>query len=281
MKNYNKEIAVVTGAAGTLCSVIAEDLGKKGARVALLDRNLERIEQIAEKIRMAGGECKCYVCDVTDESSMQAVADQIRKEWGLCRYLINGAGGNNIKAMTTNVYFDDVELTANKPEDMRGFFDLQMEDFERVLKLNTMGTVIPSKVFARHMAEAKKGAIINFASMNSYRPLTRVPAYAMSKAAVVNLTQWLATYFAKANIRVNAIAPGFFVNERSKVYLGTVEEGLTQRGKNVIGHTPAGRFGNPEDLLGTLHFLLGDDGASFVTGITIPVDGGFLSHSGI
>lgn len=219
--------------------------------------------------------------DVTDEAAMEALAKEVYEAYGPCRYLINGAGGNNNKAITTNFTFEQEELQEEKPEAMVGFFDLDMEVFESVVKINTLGTVIPVRAFAKQMAREGRGCILNFASMNSSRPLTRVPAYAMSKAAVVNATQWLATYFAPAGIRVNAVAPGFFVNERSKKILCTPEGGLTKRGENIMGHTPMGRFGEARELLGCVSWLLDDEKASFVTGVTVAVDGGFLAHSGI
>lgn len=279
--SFKGEVAVVTGAGGRLCSVIAKDLAKKGCKVVLLDRSKEALDAVSASILKDGGECMCETGDVTDEAAMQSVADKILSTWGPCRYLVNGAGGNNNKAITSIVSFQPEELEADKPEGMIGLFDLDMDVVESVIKINTIGTFIPSRVFAKQMAAAGGGSILNFASMNSYRPLTKVPAYAMSKAAVVNMTQWLATYLAPAHIRVNAVAPGFFINERSKLILGTPEEGLTARGVNVMNHTPSGRFGNPEDLLGCVSWLLDDGAAAYVTGITVPVDGGFLSHSGI
>lgn len=280
-KYYEGKVAVITGAGGTLCAPIAQDLAVKGAKVVLIGRTRDKLEKTANSIEAAGGVCRIMTADVTDEPAMQAIADEILADWGPCRFLVNGAGGNNNKAITTNVYFDPVELSADRPEGMVGFFDLDMDVFESVVKINTLGTVIPTRTFGRQMAKEGTGAIINFASMNSYTPLTRVPAYALSKAAIVNLTKWLATYFGPAGIRINAIAPGFFVNDRSVKILGNLEIGLTQRGKNVIGHTPVQRFGDPTDLLGTVSYLLDDRAASFVTGITVPVDGGFQAHAGI
>lgn len=278
---YQGKVAVVTGAGGTLCSVIANDLAAKGAKVVLVGRTPEKLEKIAAQIEADGGICRIMPCDVTDEAAVQAMADEILESWGPCRFLINGAGGNNNKAITTNYYYDPAELSEDKPEGMIGFFDLDMEVFSSVVKINTLGTVIPSRVFARQMAKEGEGAILNFASMNSYRPLTRVPAYAMSKAAIVNLTQWLATYFASAGIRVNAVAPGFFINDRSIKILGSPETGLTKRGESVMSHTPMKRFGQPEDLLGCVNYLLDDRCDAYVTGVTMPVDGGFLSNPGI
>lgn len=278
---FENQVAVVTGAGGTLCSEIAVALAEKGARVVLVGRTKEKLQVVYDKIEKMGGSAMVYPCDVTDEAEVQKMADEVKETWGVCRFLINGAGGNQIKAMTTNTRFDAAELSQEKPEDMIGFFDVSMDAFESVLKINTMGTVIPSRVFAKQMAEAGEGSIVNFASMNTYTPLTRVAPYAMSKAAIANFTQWFGSYFAPAGIRVNAVAPGFFVNERSKNYLGTVEDGLTPRGQAVIGHTPAGRFGQAKDLLGCVMWLLDDRAANFVTGITVPVDGGFLSCTGV
>jgi NAD(P)-dependent dehydrogenase (short-subunit alcohol dehydrogenase family) len=212
---------------------------------------------------------------------MREIAGELYSEFGACDYLINGAGGNQMMAMTTLTEYDPAELSEERPEGMRGFFDLDMDVYESVLKINTVGTVVCCQVFGEQMAKACGGAIINFASMNTYCPLTRVPAYAMSKAAIENYTRWLANYLAPANIRVNAIAPGFFLNERSAKFLGTVEGGLTPRGEQVIGHTPMRRFGEASDLLGCVDFLLSETGAGFVTGVTIPVDGGFLTKSGV
>lgn len=278
---FTDQTAVITGAGGVLCSEIALALAKEGAKTVLIGRTEEKLRKVEEKIRAAGGTCMVCAGDVTDEEAMKGIADKVWETYGPCRYLINGAGGNNNKAITTNFTYEPEELQENKPEDMTGFFDLDMDVFESVLKINTLGTVIPVRVFAKQMAKEGRGNILNFASMNSTRPLTRVPAYAMSKAAVVNLTQWLATYLAPAGIRVNAVAPGFFVNERSKKILCTTEGGLTQRGQNIINHTPMGRFGEARELLGSVLWLLDDEKAAFVTGITVPVDGGFLAHSGI
>ena len=278
---FTEKTAVITGAGGVLCSSFAKALAKEGASVALLDLNQEAAEKVAQEIRSAGGVAQSFGADVLDREKLEEVRKAVIGAFGGCDILINGAGGNNIKAMTTHPHFDPAEISADKPEGMVGFFDLDLTEFQKVLLINTMGTVIPTRIFARQMAEAGEGTILNFASMNSYRPLTKVPAYAMSKAAVVNLTEWLATYLAPAKIRINAVAPGFFVNERSVKYLGSVETGLTPRGQSVISHTPMGRFGDPRDLLGTVSFLLDDRAAAFVTGITVPVDGGFLSESGI
>ena len=278
---WQGKVAVVTGAGGTLCSVIAAFLAEKGMKVVWSGRTKEKLDKTAAVIQSKGGVYRIECADVNDVAALTDIAARVAAEWGPCRILVNGAGGNNINAMTTNTAYNPVEITSNKPDDMRGFFDLDMDVFANVLKTNTVGTVIPCQIFGKQMAAAGGGSILNFASMNTYRPLSRVSAYAMSKAAIANFTQWLAAYLAPANIRVNAVAPGFFGNERSIKYLRTPDGGLSPRGENVMHHTPMQRFGEAQDLLGCVEWLLDDEKAAFVTGITVPVDGGFLSSTGI
>lgn len=280
MKFKNK-IAVVTGAGGTLCSCIAAELATQGARVVLVGRTKEKLDAVAEKIAKNSGEAYVFPCDVTDKAAVGELAKAVRTKFGPCNMLVNGAGGNNTKAMPTITEFDPRELTGSLPDGAKGLYDIDTDAFESVLNINTMGTVYPTMEFARQMAENGGGSVLNFASMNTYCPLTRCFAYAMSKAAIANLTQSFAAYYAPANIRINAIAPGFMVNERSRGYLRTVEDGLTARGKAVINHTPMGRFGEARDLLGCASWLLDDEAAAFVTGITVPVDGGFLTLGGV
>jgi len=285
---YEEKVAVVTGAGGTLCSVIAEDLARKGAKVVLVGRTREKLEKVAAAIAAAKGVCRIEPGDVTDEAAVADIAVRVEAEWGPCRFLINGAGGNNVKAMPTRLRFcekdlcDSASLRENNdlPAD-RGFFDIDMEAFKSVLEINTLGTVIPSRIFGLQMAKAGGGAILNFASMNTYRPLTRVAPYAMSKAAIASWTMFFAQYMAPAKVRVNAVAPGFMVNERSRAYLMTPDGGLSARGEQVMHHTPMGRFGEAEDLLGCVNWLLDDSASAFVTGITVPVDGGFLASAGV
>ena len=278
---WQGKVAVVTGAGGTLCSVIAAFLAEKGMKVVLIGRTKEKLDKTAAVIQSKGGVYRIECADVNDVAALTDIAARVAAEWGPCRILVNGAGGNNINAMTTNTAYNPAEITSDKPDDMRGFFDLDMDVFANVLKTNTVGTVIPCQIFGKQMAAAGGGSILNFASMNTYRPLSRVSAYAMSNAAIANFTQWLAAYLAPANIRVNAVAPGFFVNERSIKYLRTPDGGLSPRGENVMHHTPMQRFGEAQDLLGCVEWLLDDEKAAFVTGITVPVDGGFLSSTGI
>jgi NAD(P)-dependent dehydrogenase (short-subunit alcohol dehydrogenase family) len=273
--------AVITGAGGTLCSVVAQDLARQGARVALLGRTIASLEAVATAIRAAGGTALPLACDVTDPAAVEAARARITRELGSCHFLINGAGGNQPDAVTTLTEFSPAELAPEKPAGQRGFFDLSLAKFDDVVRTNTLGTVIPCQVFGREMAALGRGSILNFASMNSYRPLTRVPAYAMAKAGVVSFTQWLAVYLAPAHIRVNGVAPGFFVNDRSRKILMTPDGGLSARGQNVMAHTPQKRFGEAPDLLGAVCWLLDDERAGFVTGQTIAVDGGFMASAGI
>ncbi len=292
---FQDKVAVVTGAGGTLCSVIAKHLASLGCKIVLVGRTREKLEKVAEAIaqsQVAGPSCPALIapCDVTDEAAVNALAAHVLAEWGPCRFLINGAGGNNIKAMPSRLRWSEEDLSANGsrshdssgPRDAsRGFFDIDMEAFKSVLEINTLGTVIPSRAFGLQMAAAGGGAIINFGSMNTYRPLTRVAPYAMAKAAIANWTMFFAQYMAPAHVRVNAIAPGFMVNDRSRKYLCTPDGGLSARGEQVMAHTPMARFGEADDLLGCVDWLLDDTKAAFVTGITVPVDGGFLASAGV
>ena len=283
MESYCKDsVAVVTGAGGTLCSCIAIDLARQGAKVVLIGRTAAKLEKTAAEIEKDGGVCRIEPADVTDEKAIQAVADRVADAWGPCKFLVNGAGGNTAKAMPTRLRYSEADLTPTKDFDKdRGFWDIDLEAFRGVLEANTIGTVIPSKVFGLQMAKNGGGAILNFGSMNTYRPLTRVAPYAMSKAAIASWTMFFAQYMAPAKVRVNAVAPGFFVNERSKQYLMTPDGGLSARGEQVMAHSCIRRFGEARELLGCVNWLLDDGKAGFVTGITVPVDGGFLASAGV
>ena len=278
---FGGKVAVVTGAAGIICSEVAKDLASLGIFVVLADRNIENANKVAKEIEENGGKCVTYSCDVTDKTAVDAFADEVIEKYGRCDYLINGAGGNNAKAQPKIVKFDPRELSEDRPEDLVGLYNVDMQAFEGVIKLNTMGTVYPLLAFAKYMAKAGCGSIVNFASMNTYCPLTRNFAYAMSKAAVANFTQAFAAYFAHTGVRVNAVAPGFIINDRSKLILGTPEEGLTKRGQDVIDHTPMEKFGQARDMCGAIRFFIDERASGFITGITMPVDGGFLTLSGV
>ncbi|MHC0442518.1 SDR family oxidoreductase [Flavobacterium sp. 3-210] len=279
MNNTQSKVAVVTGAGGTLCSEMARNLASQGYKVALLGRTLEKLKLVEEQIKEQGGTAISIAVDVSDTESVTEANNTVKKELGICSVLINGAGGNQMEALTNTVEFQEDEL--NGKEGVKGFFNLNMDVFQNVINVNTMGTVIPSYVFGKDMAAQKSGVIINIASMNSYRPLTKVGAYGMAKAGIANFTQWLATYLAPANVRVNAIAPGFFLNERSKKIMYNEDGSQTARAENVLGHTPMKRFGEASELIGCMNWLIDDKAASFVTGIVVPVDGGFLSSSGV
>lgn len=275
----NGKTAVITGAGGLLGSAIARELVHGGARVALLGRDKSKLDKVADSI--GAGSILSLSVDVTNTAAVRDAHVTIAKELGPVEFLINAAGGNQADATTTLTEFHPDELTGSLPSDARGFFNLDPDRYLDVLRANTLGTVIPCQVFGLDMARLGRGAILNFASMTSYRPLTRVPAYAMSKAGIVNFTQWLAAYLAPAGVRVNCVAPGFFVNERSRKILMDDQGNLTARGQGVISHTPQRRFGKAEDLVGCVMWLLDDQRANFVTGITVPVDGGFLSTPGM
>ena len=280
-KYFEDKVAVVTGAAGTICSEVAKDLASTGMTVVLVGRTLEKLQKVEAEINANGGKAAAMSCDVTDKASTEELAAKVIEKFGKCDYLVNGAGGNNSKAVPKIVAFDPRELEEDRPEDIVGLYNVDMEAFEKVILTNTMGSVYPMLAFAKYMAKQGSGSIVNFASMNTYCPLTKNFAYAMSKAAVANFTQSFAAYFANAGIRINAVAPGFVVNERTKTVLGTPETGLTKRGQDVIDHTPTKKFGQAHDMCGCVRFLLDERMSSFVTGVTIPVDGGFLTLSGV
>lgn len=279
MSSLQNKVAVITGAGGTLCSEMARSLAKSGAKIALVDRTLEKLKIVEEEIVEKGGQAISLDADVTDEQRIGQIRDEVVKQWGPPDVLVNGAGGNQPNAVTTTNEFDERELTSE--DDIRGFFNLKMEDFHRVVTVNTMGSVIPCFIFGKDMAKAGSGNIVNIASMNSFRPLSRVGAYGMAKAGIANFTQWLAAYLAPAHVRVNAIAPGFFLNDRSRKLLLKEDGGFSSRGENIIHHTPMKKFGEASQLLGTLNWLLDDDASGFVTGIVVPVDGGFMACSGV
>ena len=279
MKDTMKDkVVVITGAGGVLCSSMAEAFAEKGAKVCLLDRNLDAVKAVEKSITDKGYVAKGFECNVLEKDTLIACREEIHKAFGPCDILINGAGGNNAKGQTSHDYFDSKDI--DDPE-VQSFFDLELSGFDFVFKLNIIGTFLVTQVFAEDMVKKGKGNIINISSMNSYRPLTRIPAYSSAKAGVSNFTQWLAVHFAGAGIRVNAIAPGFFSTKQNKTLLFNEDGSLTERSRKIISHTPMGRFGVPEDLLGTMLFLADDSVSGFVTGIVIPVDGGFSAFSGV
>ena len=271
------KVAVVTGAAGALCSVFSRALAACGAKVALLGRTYENVQRLADDIAAAGGIAKAYECNVLDKPAVMACHEQVLAGLGPCDILLNGAGGNHSSATTDKGYYEPGDLDAG----VKSFFDLDTAGVSGVLDLNFMGVLIPTQAFARDMAARGGGNILNISSMNAYTPLTKIPAYSGAKAAVSNLTQWLAVHFSKANIRVNAIAPGFFSGKQNAQLLWNADGTPTARTEKILAATPMGRFGRAEELVGALLFLLNDRAASFVTGVVIPVDGGFSAYSGV
>ena len=270
-------VAVVTGAGGVLCSGFAKVLAQAGAKVALLDLNYEAADRYAQEIVAEGGVAKAYKCNVLDKDACYAVADQVQADLGPCDILLNGAGGNNARATTDKEYFEPGDIEA----DTKSFFDLDKSGVEFVFNLNFIGTLIPTQAFARQMVGRTGGNIMNISSMNAYSPLTKIPAYSGAKAAISNFTQWLAVHFSKVGIRVNAIAPGFFSTQQNATLLWNPDGSPTARTGKILAATPMGRFGLPEELNGALLFLLNNEAAGFITGVTIPIDGGFSAYSGV
>lgn len=270
------KVIAVTGAAGVLCRALCEDFLTHGAHVALIGRHLEKLEVLREELAAKGlTEAIAVEADVLDRKAVEAALATIVAKWGRVDILVNGAGGNHPKGTTPA---EQMEPTT-PIEDT--FFGMNEEGFSHVFNLNLTGTVIPCQVFGKAMCNAGKGVILNFCSMASFHPLTKVGAYGAAKAAVANFTCWLATHLAPMGIRVNALAPGFFVSDQNRFLLIAKDgSGYTARGNKVIAHTPMRRFGEPNDLCGAARFLISDE-ASFITGVILPVDGGFIAHSGV
>lgn len=275
--DFTGKVAVVTGAGGVLCSAMAKALAQCGAKVALLNRTVAKAEVVVKEIVAEGGVARAYECNVLDKAQCCAVADAVLRDFGPCDLLINGAGGNNPCATTEKEYYEDGDLDG----ETKSFFDLDEAGVRGVFDLNFAGTLIPTQAFARQMVGRKGCSILNISSMNAYTPLTKIPAYSGAKAAVSNFTQWLAVHFSKTGIRVNAIAPGFFATQQNRALLFHEDGTPTQRTEKILAATPMGRFGEREELLGATLFLLDDKAASFVTGVCIPIDGGFSAYSGV
>ena len=270
----------MTGGGGVLCSGFAKTLAACGAKVAVCDLRLDAAEAVAQEIRAEGGTAIGVCANVLERESLEAAKKEITEKLGTCDILINGAGGNNPRGTTTKDYLEPSDLE-EKVEGVKTFFDLDPAGVEFVFNLNFLGALIPTQVFALDMAKKPGSIIINISSMNSFRPLTRIPAYSGAKAAVSNFTQWLAVHFAKVGIRVNAIAPGFFITNQNTSLLLNPDGSYTARSEKILAHTPMGKFGTPDDLTGTLLWLCDNDASGFVNGVVVPVDGGFAAYSGV
>lgn len=273
------KVCVVTGGGGVLCGMFARALGQCGAKVAILDLRLEAAEKVAKEICADGGIAKGYSANVLEIEDVKKCRDEILNDFGTCDILINGAGGNHPKGTTTKEYLEKEDLSS--AEDTITFFDLDTKGIEFVFNLNFLGTLIPTQVFAKDMAEKEDTSIINISSMNAFTPLTKIPAYSGAKAAVSNFTKWLAVHFSKVGIRVNAIAPGFFVTDQNRALLFDENGNKTPRTEKILAATPMQRFGEAEELLGTLLWLANDRASGFVNGVVVPVDGGFSAYSGV
>lgn len=270
------KVCVVTGAGGAICGMFAKTLARAGGKVAVLDLNEQAAQQVADEINAEGGIAKAYKANVLEKENLEAVHQQVLADLGPCDVLINGAGGNNPRATTDNEF----HFEAKDIEGCKTFFDLDKWGVEFVFALNWLGTLLPTQVFAVDMID-RDGNILNIASMNAYTPLTKIPAYSGAKAAIVNFTEWLATYFAKSGIRVNAIAPGFFVGNQNRRLLFNEDGTPTARTAKILAGTPMGRFGELNELEGAVLFLLNNAAAGFITGVCIPIDGGYAAYSGV
>jgi len=272
--------ALITGGGGILCSSMAQALAASGARVAVADLREEAAQTAVDTILQAGGQAIAVACNVLERASLDAANQAVEKAFGPVDILVNGAGGNHPKGTTSKEYLMPEDLKA-KVENVVTFYDLDPSGIEFVFNLNFLGTLLPSQVFTRGMAEGGGGVVVNISSMNAFTPLTKIPAYSGAKAAVSNFTQWLAVHMSKVGIRVNAIAPGFFLTDQNRALLTCEDGSLTARGETIVAHTPMGKFGKPSDLIGTLLWLVSDEASGFVTGTVIPVDGGFSAFSGV
>ena len=273
--DYKGKVVVVTGAGGLICGTMARAFAQCGASVAALDLNEEAVLALADELTKEGFICKGYKANVLETEALEEVHKKVFTDLGPCDILVNGAGGNNPRATTDNEYHHEAK------EGGKSFFDLDASGVDFVFKLNFQGTLLPTQVFAKDMAEKKSGCILNISSMNAYTPLTKIPAYSAAKAGISNFTQWLATHFAGTGIRCNAIAPGFLVSAQNKALLFNEDGTPTARSAKILGGTPTGRFVDSEELLGATLFLCDDRSASAITGVVLPVDAGFAAYSGV
>lgn len=279
-ENLKGRVAVITGGGGVLCSGFAKDLASFGVKVAVLDLRVDAAQKVVDEINADGGTALAVGCNVLEAESLENARQKINSTLGTCDILINGAGGNSPLGTTTKDTLEFSDL-AEKAEGVKTFFDLDAKGIEFVFNLNFLGTLLTTQCFAKDMVGKERACILNISSMNSYRPLTRIPAYSAAKAAVSNFTQFMAVHFADVGIRVNAIAPGFFSTNQNKTLLFNEDGSLTARSNKIISHTPLRRFGVPSDLTGALIFLCDEEYSGFITGVILPVDGGFSAYSGV
>lgn len=279
-ENLKGRVAVITGGGGVLCSGFAKDLASFGVKVAVLDLREDAAQKVVDEINADGGTALAVGCNVLEAESLENARQKINSTLGTCDILINGAGGNSPLGTTTKDTLEFSDL-AEKAEGFKTFFDLDAKGIEFVFNLNFLGTLLTTQCFAKDMVGKEHACILNISSMNSYRPLTRIPAYSAAKAAVSNFTQFMAVHFADVGIRVNAIAPGFFSTNQNKTLLFNEDGSLTARSNKIISHTPLRRFGVPSDLTGALIFLCDEEYSGFITGVILPVDGGFSAYSGV
>lgn len=272
--NLSGRVAVVTGGSGVLCSEMCRELAKHGVKIAILNRNINKGEEVAEDIRKSGGIASSFAADVLHRTSLEKAREEIIQLYGKVNILINGAGGNHPDAITAPEKYG---------EDITGktFFDLEEDGFSKVFATNFTGAFLTSQVFGKELLKQESPVIINISSMSAYAPMTKVPAYSAAKAAINNFTMWMATHFANTGLRVNAIAPGFFLTNQNKDLLLNEDGSLTERSRKILANTPMNRFGEPKELLGTLLWLVDETYSGFVTGVTVPVDGGFMAYSGV
>lgn len=272
------KVSVVTGGGGILCSMFAKALAESGSKVAILDLRQEAAQKVADEINADGGEAIGVAANVLELESLKEAHETVLNKLGKCDILLNGAGGNNPKGTTTKDYLfpEDIENS-----EIATFYDLDSKGVEFVFNLNFIGTLLPTQVFSKDMLDKEDAVIINISSMNAFCPLTRIPAYSGAKAAISNFTQWLAVHMSRVGIRVNAIAPGFFLTNQNRTLLIGEDGEYTERSKKIISQTPMQRFGEPEELIGTLLWLVDKKASSFVNGVVVPVDGGFAAYSGV
>ncbi len=277
--DLKEKTAVVTGGGGVLCGEFSKALAKCGAKVAILDLKKDNADAVAAEITKAGGIATGFKANVLERDSLETAKDKVNELFGTCDVLINGAGGNHPKGTTTKEYLYPEDL--NSKDEIVTFFELDPKGVEFVFNLNFLGTLIPTQVFSKDMIGKKDAVIINISSMNAFSPLTKIPAYSAAKAAVSNFTQWLAVHMSKVNIRVNAIAPGFFLTNQNRALLVKEDGSNTERAEKILNMTPMQRFGDPSELIGTLLWLVDSKSSGFVNGTVVPVDGGFAAYSGV